>query len=45
MLSKIKSLTLADWIFIVVFDLVVFFVGYKYGSYRGRYYRGSVPIT
>ena len=42
MLSKIKSLTLADWIFIALFDAVVFYCGMQYGKTLPS--RGSVPV-
>ena len=35
MFSKIKSLTVAEWIFIVIFDLVVFTLGYNKGHTQG----------
>ena len=35
MLSKIKSLTLLDWLFIVLFDLAVYTYGYRAGAKAG----------
>jgi hypothetical protein len=32
MLSKIKTLTAADWMFIVAFDAAVLWIGYKWGK-------------
>jgi len=32
MLSKYKSLTSEDWAFIVIFDLIVLYVGYRLGK-------------
>ena len=31
MLSKIRSMTAVDWLFIAIFDLVVFWLGYRFG--------------
>jgi hypothetical protein len=32
MLSKFLKLTKSDWVFIVLFDLTVFYVGYSIGK-------------
>ena len=32
MISKIKTLTAGDWAFIVIFDAVVLWLGYKWGK-------------
>ena len=39
MLSKIKSLNTADWLFIIAFDAAVLYLGFKWG--RGDFKKGK----
>ena len=46
-LSLWKKMSAADYLFIVLFDVVVFFAGYKFYEYRQKssgLTRGSMPV-